>query len=95
VAARSRCYTHLFNEPPEMHQFHVIQQALDRMCVELARAERLGDAAKDLICGKAREALGIVTGVEAVQVDGPPVNRGRTTDWVISKIEPARPERCS
>ena len=86
-------FTHLFDDLPEVHQFRIVQERLDRLRVDLVAAQPIDAAALAFIRKSIRDELGGAdrVEVEVTQVADLPLNRGGKTDWIVSELPPEVP----
>jgi len=81
-------FTHLFDLIPIVHQFRVVQRAVDRIRVELVSTEAIPDDVREFIrTSVEKEMGGGGASAEVVQIAEIPRNRGGKAAWIVSEID--------
>lgn len=81
-------FTHLFDDHDEVHQFRVVQKAVDRINIELVSSEPLNTFIFTKIENIVNDKFGAKSIVKAYQVPSLPISSSGKTPWIISEVIP-------
>ncbi len=83
-------FTHLFDLIPVVHQFRVVQRALDEIRIDLVSTDPIPTDVRDFIRRSVEKELGSDRArVDVQQIDEIPRNRGGKTTWIVSEMPEA------
>jgi phenylacetate-CoA ligase len=84
-------FTHIFDRLPNVHQFRIIQEKLDRIRIELKSANGMPESDRRFIRGSVGRIMGEGVAIEVEQVAELPLSPGGKVQWIVSKARP-RPQ---
>lgn len=80
-------FTHLFDDLPHVHQFRVVQEAIDHVRIELRSTDRIPPADMQRVGASVKQVLRRGAAVDVEQVDGFPVAANGKFRWIESKVD--------
>ncbi len=86
TAVHALYFTHVFDRIPEVHQFRVVQDSLERLRVELCGTSTIPASAVDKVRVAVERAMGAGVDVRVEQVEELPVAASGKTQWIVSHV---------
>jgi phenylacetate-CoA ligase len=82
-------FTHLFDLIPVVHQFRVVQRAIDEIRVELVSTDEIPEDVRDFVRRSVEKEMGEAGArADVVQVEDIPRDRGGKAAWIVSEMPP-------